>query len=588
MVYAPPPDGMGLEIDLDLDPEDLHPTVPLKKVPAGDLFEAARAGDCDRLALLLEAGANVNARDRWDSVALYYACLAGHADAARMLLEAGAVCAERTFDGDRCHYAALNLDLRRLLKSFEARPPPLAPLPAALRATFLACPANRAAYLEMLLQEGATAEAAALAEAEGFGPTDGASTGSLFPPDITFYVDGKPIEAHRIILCARSPFFEQKFETDWKNRKEVRFSNKKLSFGALYNLIHFFYADRLEAQVDEMESLSRTCKVCKCEELRKLVEKEILHLRFALYKSTSKLGLENAQSPRRFILLGQSLPREDRLPSALRRVLQKCLANSREENFKKTVANEMCRNWKDDDLADLTVKVDDRVFRCHQVILASRSEYFKTRLSRTVDFLEGNNRVHASLGLPFLEEHDLSTEAFEKMLEYMYTDNLEHMDPAQAEELFDVASRYLLFPLRRAVADLLLPNLEHVSPAELCHWLILSDIYGVMKIREYCLDIIAYNFEMFADIREFRALLLTLPPPSANDALRTTRPSHPGAAGHTDQGNILDDLREKWLEAEAAELDERDQSAALFDQRLEMLMLVAEREACDDDNAALR
>lgn len=156
----------GLDIDVELDPEDLQPSVPLKKVPGGDLFEAARAGDCDRLALLLEAGANVNARDRWDSVALYYACLAGHAEAARMLLEAGAVCAERTFDGDRCHYAALNLRLRWLLKSFEARPPPLAPLPAALRATFLACPANRTAFLEML-QGSAGAESAALAAAAG-------------------------------------------------------------------------------------------------------------------------------------------------------------------------------------------------------------------------------------------------------------------------------------------------------------------------------------------------------------------------------------------------------------------------------------
>jgi len=156
----------ALDIDVELDPEDLQPSVPLKKVPGGDLFEAARAGDCDRLALLLEAGANVNARDRWDSVALYYACLAGHAEAARMLLDAGAVCAERTFDGDQCHYAALNLRLRWLLKSFEARPPPLAPLPAALRATFLACPANRAAFLEML-QGSAGAEAAALAAAAG-------------------------------------------------------------------------------------------------------------------------------------------------------------------------------------------------------------------------------------------------------------------------------------------------------------------------------------------------------------------------------------------------------------------------------------
>lgn len=46
----------------------------------------------------------------------------------------------------------------------------------------------------------------------------------------------------------------------------------------------------------------------------------------------------------------------------------------------------------------------------------------------------------------------------------------------QAEEMLDVASRYLLFPLKRAVADVLLPHLEMVSPEELCHWLILADM----------------------------------------------------------------------------------------------------------------
>lgn len=43
--------------------------------------------------------------------------------------------------------------------------------------------------------------------------------------------------------------------------------------------------------------------------------------------------------------------------------------------------------------------------------------------------------------------------------------------------MLDVASRYLLFPLKRAVADVLLPHLEMVSPEELCHWLILADMY---------------------------------------------------------------------------------------------------------------
>lgn len=109
--------------------------------------------------------------------------------------------------------------------------------------------------------------------------------------------------------------------------------------------------------------------------------------------------------------------------------------------------------------------------------------------------------------------------------------------------------------------------------------------YGVLKIREYCLDAIACNFETFAETPEFRAMLLTLPPPSGDSSLRTTAPSAPGAEMNTAEGNLLDDLREKWLEAEAAELDERDESALLFDKRLEMLMHLAEQErsgALDD------
>lgn len=76
-------------------------------------------------------------------------------------------------------------------------------------------------------------------------------------------------------------------------------------------------------------------------------------------------------------------------------------------------------------------------------------------------------------------------------------------------------------------------------------------------------------------------MLLTLPPPSGDSSLRTTLPSAPGASVNADQGNLLDDLREKWLEAEAAELDKRDESAALFDKRLEMLILMAKQESTD-------
>ena len=135
----------------------------------------------------------------------------------------------------------------------------------------------------------------------------------------------------------------------------------------------------------------------------------------------------------------------------------------------------------------------------------------------------------------------------------------------------------------------------HVKPCEI-RWTtrrynntgLVAHRYGVAKIREHCLDAIASDFETFAECREFRAMLLTLPPPSGDSTLRTTVPSAPGAELSSDQANLLDDLREKWLEAEAGELDERDESALIFDKRLEMLMVVAEREKSDEKNSGDR
>ncbi|KAL8477913.1 hypothetical protein ACS0TY_029991 [Phlomoides rotata] len=554
--------------DIDLDAEDFNSSLPLKKVPYGDVFEASRAGDIQRLRYLLDSGVNVNARDQWDSVPIYYACLAGHLDAARMLLESGAICSEHTFDGDRCHYAALNLKVRKLLKAFEARPPPLQPLQSSLRDTFLSCKANRA-YLHDQNHMNSPFSVG--------NSSSGDLSSSYWPPDIVFYAQGRPLEAHRLILAARSPFFRKKFETDWKDRKEVRFSREKLSYPSLFSLVHFFYSDRLEVAIDDMDDLVRICKVCKCQSLQTLLEKEILHQRHAEYKALR--DIEDSQ--KRFILQGISLPQDDRLPAALNRILQISLAScSRGQHVDHNIDDvvpffgSMRMRDSEDDLADVYVRVENKIFRCHQVVLASRSEYFKARLSRMKDFLEGSD----SLPLPCLEEHDLNADTFQKMLEYMYTDSLADINPDQAEEMFDAASRYLLFPLKREVADVILPQLEMFSPAEFCHWLLLSDMYGVSKIREYCLDAMACNFETFAETPEFRAMLLTLPPPSGDSTLRTTAPSAPGAEVNTVDGNLVDDLREKWLEAEGAELDKRDESAVLFDKRLEMLMVVAEQE----------
>lgn len=227
-----------------------------------------------------------------------------------------------------------------------------------------------------------------------------------------FYVHGRPLEAHRLILSARSPFFKHKFHTDWKQRKEVRFSHAKLSYASLFSLLLFFYSDRLEVSVDDMEDLARLCRVCKCHSLQTLVDKEINHQRHADYKALT--DVDNSQ--KRFILQGFSLPEEDRLPNALSRLLQISLANSSRAHNAAGRGAEV--NDLENDLADVCVRVENKMFRCHQVILASRSEYFKARLARKKDFPEGTDSL-PNHTLLCLEEHDLSAEAFQKMIEYM-------------------------------------------------------------------------------------------------------------------------------------------------------------------------
>jgi ankyrin repeat/BTB/POZ domain-containing protein 1 len=45
-------------------------------------------------------------------------------------------------------------------------------------------------------------------------------------------------------------------------------------------------------------------------------------------------------------------------------------------------------------------------------------------------------------------------------------------------------------------------------------------------------------------------MLLTFPSPSGDSPECITASSAPGEEGNSNQGNILDDLREKWLETE--------------------------------------
>ncbi|KNC47506.1 uncharacterized protein AMSG_11713 [Thecamonas trahens ATCC 50062] len=121
------------------------------------LHHAAYNNDVESIALLLEAGAQLEARDRIGATPLYVACLSGHTEAAAVLVDANAEIDTRKDEGwtpllAACHYgfaAVVGLLL-------EAGANPDAQTPLGSTPTFLAAQENHIVVLSLLVGVGAS------------------------------------------------------------------------------------------------------------------------------------------------------------------------------------------------------------------------------------------------------------------------------------------------------------------------------------------------------------------------------------------------------------------------------------------------
>ena len=137
------------------------------------------------------------------------AALCGHVQACEYLLEKGARCQPDTWDGERCHYAALSDRIRTLLRRFEAVNRQRGPLFAFTFRAFN----NPATFADVRL---------------------------VLPLESTV------LYVHRAIL-ARSPYFRRCFEPGgrWEGRVEVRLTDPRLRAAPLRAVVGFLYTERL-------------------------------------------------------------------------------------------------------------------------------------------------------------------------------------------------------------------------------------------------------------------------------------------------------------------------------------------------------
>ena len=90
-------------------------------------------GNFERVRYLVEEeDVDINQKNEFDAIPLFYACLCGHSgkqvrivslahllELVKYLLSKGAVLEANTFEAERCYYGALNDEITRLLREFK-------------------------------------------------------------------------------------------------------------------------------------------------------------------------------------------------------------------------------------------------------------------------------------------------------------------------------------------------------------------------------------------------------------------------------------------------------------------------------------
>ncbi|XP_033230655.1 speckle-type POZ protein-like isoform X2 [Belonocnema kinseyi] len=123
-------------------------------------------------------------------------------------------------------------------------------------------------------------------------------------------------------------------------------------------------------------------------------------------------------------------------------------------------------------LTDFTIICHDQEFLAHKVVLAARSPVFQSMFEHEMkESLE--NQVEIT---------DFKPEIVEKMLRYIYTDNIEDLNEADAQKLLAIANKYALKRLKIICMKEISKSVNNVSEA--LEAFSIADQYNVEEFEE--------------------------------------------------------------------------------------------------------
>ncbi|DBA74292.1 hypothetical protein WJX77_001158 [Trebouxia sp. C0004] len=409
-----------------------------------NVFQAVRQGDIETVRYLVEVQAEaLQQHDEWDATPLYYASYAGNKELVKYLLSAGAKCEEKTFDGERCLYAALNDDVRHTLldEGFKR---------AGARGHDL--------FLDFVGKAFNVPEAY---------------------PDLNISFEEETVYAHKFLLAARAPAIGSLFGDGWKQQQTHHKAASSSNPLALQALLRWFYTCRLDVAFD---AVSACLHLCQQVQLTELVEEANLAL-------NSEAGNTLQHLPFRGSSLVVEPPRE-----VAKQQLQDCLENvviAACHGLVDSSASQASANAHQDLFFDLRLVLGSRSCLCHRSFMSRRSDYFSTMLGS--NFQEGST---ASGDILEIQVADVPPEVLYAALRWVYTDRVDADMPAeQLLQVMQYADRALMEGLKGRCAMLLHPHVTQDSALLLLQQALAMDSD---RLADTCVRCIAQHLLLLA------------------------------------------------------------------------------------------
>ncbi|KAH0558172.1 speckle-type POZ protein-like [Cotesia glomerata] len=134
--------------------------------------------------------------------------------------------------------------------------------------------------------------------------------------------------------------------------------------------------------------------------------------------------------------------------------------------------------------SDFTIIVKGKQFKIHKAILSAHSPVLATLFT--------NDTVERQTNEVSILDIYLTSEIFEKLLEYIYTDKVSNLDQVAAN-LFEAAHKYQMTSLLKICEESLR---ESLNPENIIQTLILADRCNAKNLKDFILDDMRRNYSL--------------------------------------------------------------------------------------------